>query len=90
MKDAAKRKSLEAPTSIDPDKPGLGMFYCVECDRHFPSGNDRDAHMASKLHKRIAKRVHNEMPYTVEEANRAAGIGVDNKQRDSLRIETED
>ena len=90
VKNAAKRRSLEAPTTIDPDKAGLGMFYCIECDRHFPSGNDRDAHFASKQHKRIAKRVHNEEPYTQAEADRAAGIGVDNRQRNSSRIETED
>lgn len=87
--DASKRANLEAPTELDPDKAGLGMFYCVECDRHFPNSNDRNAHLASKLHKRIAKKVLTEKPYTHEEALRGAGIGVDNKQRNSDRIEAE-
>ena len=33
------------------------MFYCVECDRHFPNANDRNAHLSSKQHKRIAKKL---------------------------------
>lgn len=87
--DAAKRQRLEAPTELDPEKAGLGMFYCIECDRHFPSTNDREAHLASKLHKRTAKRVVNEPPYTQAEADRAAGLGVDNRQRNSDRIDAE-
>lgn len=86
---AAKREALEFPTSLDPDKAGLGMFYCIECDRHFPNSNDREAHVASKQHKRVAKRVREEAPYTQADADRAAGIGVDNRQRNSSRIETE-
>lgn len=85
----AKRQSLEAPTELDPEKAGLGMFYCVECDRHFPNMNDRNAHVASKQHKRIAKKVLTEKPYTHEEALRGAGIGVDHRQRNSDKIETE-
>ncbi|WFD24211.1 hypothetical protein MEQU1_002908 [Malassezia equina] len=88
--DETKRQNLEAPTELDPEKAGLGMFYCVECDRHFPNSNDRTAHLASKQHKRIAKRVLTETPYTHEEAMRGAGIGVDHGQRaGSNRIETE-
>lgn len=87
--DPAKRQQLEAPTELDPDKAGLGMFYCVECDRHFPNSNDRTAHLASKQHKRIAKKLLTEKPYTHEEALLAAGIGIDNRQRHSNLIETE-
>lgn len=87
--DLNKRQQLEAPTELDPDKAGLGMFYCIECDRHFPNENDRSAHLASKLHKRMAKRVLTEKPYTHEEAMLGAGIGVDNRQRNSNRIEAE-
>jgi bud site selection protein 20 len=53
----------------------------VECDRHFPSERDRSVHQKSKLHKREAKRMREEKPYTVEEANWAGGVGVDNRQR---------
>lgn len=84
---SAKRQQLEAPTELNPDVAGLGMFYCVECDRHFPNNNDRVAHLASKLHKRIAKKVLNEKPYTHEEAMRGAGIGVENKRRDTQEVE---
>ena len=86
---ASKRQLLEAPTELDPDKAGLGMFYCVECDRHFPNANDRNAHLSSKQHKRIAKKLLTEKPYSHEEALLGAGIGIDNKQRNSDTIETE-
>jgi len=66
---------------LDIEKPGLGLFYCVECDRHFPSNGDREVHQRGKLHKRIAKRMHEEKAYTIEESMRAAGIGIDNTQR---------
>lgn len=85
--DATKRNELESPTVLDPEKAGLGMFYCIECDRHFPNSNDRQAHLASKLHKRIAKKVLTETPYTHEEAMRGAGIGVDKKQRTTKQAE---
>ncbi|CAO1617480.1 unnamed protein product [Sympodiomycopsis kandeliae] len=81
LNDPAKREELENPTELDPEKPGLGAYYCISCDRHFPSDNDRDKHLSSKLHKRKAKRAQ-EDPYTPEEAYRAAGIGVDNKQKE--------
>ncbi|PKI83915.1 hypothetical protein MVES1_002402 [Malassezia vespertilionis] len=83
----AKRQTLEQPTELDPDKAGLGMFYCIECDRHFPNNNDRVAHVASKLHKRTAKRILTEKPYTHEEAMLGAGIGLDNDRRDIQRVE---
>ena len=51
--------------------------------------NDRNAHVASKQHKRIAKKVLTEKPYTHEEALRGAGIGVDHRQHNSDKIETE-
>ena len=81
LKDAKKNNELLNPDHLDIEKPGLGLFYCVECDRHFPSHGDREVHQRSKLHKRIAKRMHEEKAYTVEESMRAAGIGIDNAQR---------
>lgn len=81
LTDPSKRDELENPSELDPDKPGLGAYYCIACDRHFPSDNDKEKHLSSKLHKRKAKRAQ-EDPYTPEEAYRAAGIGVDNKQKD--------
>jgi len=65
----------------DFDKPGLGQFHCLECDRFFPSSKDQDKHTASKLHKRIVKKVRENEAYTQEEADKAAGLGTDKKQR---------
>ncbi|CAO1619078.1 unnamed protein product [Parajaminaea phylloscopi] len=85
--DETKRSELENPTELDPDKAGLGAYYCIPCDRHFPSETDRDVHQRSKLHKRRVKKVAEEEPYTNDEAYRAAGIGVDNKQRDNSKAD---
>ncbi|KDN52035.1 hypothetical protein K437DRAFT_46705 [Tilletiaria anomala UBC 951] len=70
------------PSELNLEKSGLGLFYCAHCDRHFPSDKDRAVHYRSKLHKRKAKKLE-EDAYTQEEADRAAGLGVDNKQRGS-------
>ncbi|PWN21459.1 hypothetical protein BCV69DRAFT_232986, partial [Microstroma glucosiphilum] len=81
LHDASKRSELENPTELDVDKPGLGVYYCIECDRHFPRAEDREVHWKSKLHKRKAKKVREELPYTQEEADRGAGVGVDRGER---------
>jgi bud site selection protein 20 len=81
LKDSTKSDALLNPNHLDIDKPGLGLFYCIECDRHFPSQLDREVHQRSKLHKRIAKKMQEEKAYTLEESLWAAGVGVDNKQR---------
>ncbi|PWY98041.1 hypothetical protein BCV70DRAFT_202210 [Testicularia cyperi] len=81
LNDPKKLDALQNPQQLDVDKAGLGLFYCVECDRNFPSQKDQLTHIASKLHKRVAKKIHDEQAYTVEESLRAAGIGVDNQQR---------
>ncbi|PWN50724.1 hypothetical protein IE53DRAFT_81109 [Violaceomyces palustris] len=81
MNDPEKLRELQNPTELDVDKAGLGLFYCVECDRHFPGQKDQLAHLASKLHKRVAKKMREEKAYTQAEANAAAGLGVDNRQR---------
>merc|ERR1712203_795657 len=54
--------------TVDYDKTGLGQFYCVHCSNAFK------AHIKSKPHKR---RLHalKTQPYTVLEAERAAGLG---------------
>jgi bud site selection protein 20 len=72
---------LQNPKELDVDKAGLGLFYCVECDRNFPSQKDQLTHIASKLHKRRAKKITEEPAYTIEESLRAVGMGIDNKQR---------
>jgi bud site selection protein 20 len=75
------------PASVDLDKSGLGLFYCVHCDRHFPSQKDREVHYRSKIHKRRVKKIEEEEAYSQAEADRGAGLGVDNKQRSSGKME---
>ena len=87
LKTPEKRHALSNPDHLDVDKPGLGLFYCIECDRHFPSEVDRSVHLKSKLHKRQAKRIHEEKAYTVEESLWAAGVGIDNQQRDQKKTD---
>ena len=60
--------------TVDYDKTGLGQFYCVHCSKDFIDGNAFKAHIRSKPHKR---RLHalKTQPYTVLEAERAAGLG---------------
>merc|ERR1712020_379266 len=60
--------------AVDYDKTGLGQFYCVHCSKDFIDTNAFKAHIRSKPHKR---RLHalKTQPYTVLEAERAAGLG---------------
>lgn len=90
LQDEKKYNALTQPDHLDVDKPGLGLFYCIECDRHFPTESDRTVHRKSKLHKRIAKRMREEKAYTVEEANWAGGVGVDNRQRRPVQEKNEE
>ncbi|KAJ3334335.1 hypothetical protein HDU76_000028 [Blyttiomyces sp. JEL0837] len=71
----APEKLLNQP--IDPDLPGLGQFYCVECSRHFTSNGALVAHQSTKLHRKRLK-VLKEEPYTQKEAEAAVGLGTDN------------
>ncbi|KAK0554346.1 hypothetical protein OC846_000660 [Tilletia horrida] len=87
LSDPLKRAELENPSELDPTKAGLGQFYCIPCDRHMPSAAHLDTHQRSKLHKRKLKKVTEEVPFTPEEAERAAGIGVDNRQRNSSAMD---
>merc|ERR1712098_539165 len=59
---------------VDYDKTGLGQFYCVHCAKDFMDTNAFKAHIKSKPHKRRLHALKTE-PYTIEEAERAAGMG---------------
>ncbi|EJU03499.1 hypothetical protein DACRYDRAFT_114890 [Dacryopinax primogenitus] len=75
----ARRALLEAQP-IDPDLPGLGQHYCVECARYFESDAALKVHWRGKLHKRRCTRLR-EPAYTIEEAERAAGLGRETRTR---------
>ncbi|RKP15266.1 hypothetical protein BJ684DRAFT_3863, partial [Piptocephalis cylindrospora] len=72
LKPEAKEKILSRPA--DPDLPGMGKYTCVECAREFISEAALKEHCRGKTHKKRMKLI-KETPYTLEEAERAAGLG---------------
>jgi len=67
---AAKLKSQE----LDVDLPGAGQYYCIQCARYFVDDKSLKDHIKSRVHKKKVKML-KEVPYTPEEAVRAAGMG---------------
>ncbi|WVQ65212.1 uncharacterized protein L199_003385 [Kwoniella botswanensis] len=65
---------------IDEDKPGLGQHYCVECAKYYETDLALRNHTKSKVHKRRLKELR-DPAYTLTEAEKAAGLGQDNRQR---------
>ena len=61
----------------DEDKPGLAQHYCVPCARHFISDPAMKVHMRQKEHKKRVKVCLTEVPYTIEESQKAGGMNVD-------------
>ncbi|KAF5270063.1 hypothetical protein FQA39_LY08475 [Lamprigera yunnana] len=59
---------------VDLDKPGNAQHYCLHCARYFISDFALQDHFRTKVHKRRLKALEDE-PYTVEESERAAGLG---------------
>ena len=39
-------------SELDPDLPGLGQFYCIECARYFTNECSLLDHIKTKLHKK--------------------------------------
>ncbi|KAJ3533028.1 hypothetical protein NM688_g7342 [Phlebia brevispora] len=72
------RQTLEAQP-IDYEKPGLGQHYCVECAKYYETDIALRSHWRSKVHKRRCKQL-KEPAYTIEEAERAAGLGREGKR----------
>ncbi|KAG8958871.1 Bud site selection protein 20 [Tulasnella sp. 419] len=71
--DPKNRAKLESQP-IDVDRPGLGQHYCVECAKYMETDAALKTHWKSKVHKRRVK-VLKEPVYTIEEAERAGGLG---------------
>jgi len=69
-KNAAKLKSQEC----DMDLPGSGQYYCIHCARYFVDETSLKDHIKSRVHRKKVKML-KEVPYTPEEAERAAGMG---------------
>ncbi|XP_073240507.1 zinc finger protein 593-like [Porites lutea] len=66
----AKLKSQE----VDMDLPGAGQYYCIQCARYFVDDKSLKDHIRSRVHRKKVKML-KEVPYTPEEAERAAGMG---------------
>lgn len=54
--------------------PGLGQHYCVPCCKYFISSEALGTHEAKKEHKKRLRVCLKEVPYTIEEAERAGGL----------------
>ncbi|EKM82187.1 hypothetical protein AGABI1DRAFT_55377 [Agaricus bisporus var. burnettii JB137-S8] len=76
--DPKNRAELEAQP-LDYEKPGLAQHYCVECAKYFETDHALKSHWRSKVHKRRCKQLR-EPVYTIEEAERAAGLGKEGKR----------
>ncbi|KAF7982501.1 hypothetical protein HWV62_28094 [Athelia sp. TMB] len=72
------RAKLEAQP-LDFEKPGLAQHYCVECAKYYETDHALTTHWRSKVHKRRCKEL-KEPAYTIEEAERAAGLGKEGKR----------
>ncbi|KDQ11868.1 hypothetical protein BOTBODRAFT_113726 [Botryobasidium botryosum FD-172 SS1] len=64
---------------IDVERPGLAQHYCVECAKYFESDVALKSHWRGKVHKRRCKAL-KEPAYTIEEAERAGGLGREEKK----------
>jgi len=76
--DPKNRAALEAQP-LDLEKPGLGQHYCVECAKYYETDAALKSHWRSKVHKRRCKEL-KEPAYTIEESERAAGLGREGKR----------
>ncbi|KAI0731063.1 hypothetical protein C8Q76DRAFT_717398 [Earliella scabrosa] len=76
--DPKNRAALEAQP-LDYEKPGLAQHYCVECAKYFETDHALRSHWRSKVHKRRCKALR-EPAYTIEESERAAGLGREGKR----------
>ncbi|KAH7335564.1 hypothetical protein B0J17DRAFT_617604 [Rhizoctonia solani] len=77
--DPAVRAKLEAQP-IDVEKPGLAQHYCVECAKYYETDAALRSHWKGKVHKRRCKQL-KEPAYTIEEAERAGGLGREVRKR---------
>jgi bud site selection protein 20 len=67
---------MERPIQLS---PLLHIRFRARFDRYFETDSALRSHWRSKLHKRRCKRLQ-EPAYTIEEAERAAGLGKEGKR----------
>ncbi|KAG8984582.1 Bud site selection protein 20 [Tulasnella sp. 427] len=83
--DPKNRLALESQP-LDVDKPGLAQHYCVECARYFETDVALKSHWRTKVHKRRVKALQ-EPAYTIEEAERAGGLGRETRKTKAQEVE---
>ncbi|KAJ7749772.1 hypothetical protein B0H14DRAFT_2982766 [Mycena olivaceomarginata] len=86
--DPKRRAELEAQP-LDFEKPGLAQHYCVECAKYYETDAALTSHWRSKVHKRRCKQL-KEPAYTIEESERAAGLGRAEKKPPTVAAVMED
>ena len=72
--DMTKKEQLETAQPFDDDLPGCGQFYCVETARYFVDQKALDDHKKSRAYKRRVKELREETPFTLKDAEAAAGM----------------
>lgn len=61
----------------DVDLPGMGLYHCIHCSRHFIDQDAKQVHMKSKLHKKRIKAL-KQPAFTIKEAELAGGLKTNN------------
>ncbi|XP_046845847.1 zinc finger protein 593-like [Xenia sp. Carnegie-2017] len=73
-RDLEPENSAKLLSRFDPELPGSGQHYCLQCARTFVNNDSLSKHMKSKNHKKRLKELM-EKPYDHEEAEAAGGKG---------------
>eukprot|EP00316_Scyphosphaera_apsteinii_P002456 CAMPEP_0119326986 /NCGR_PEP_ID=MMETSP1333-20130426/69639_1 /TAXON_ID=418940 /ORGANISM="Scyphosphaera apsteinii, Strain RCC1455" /LENGTH=114 /DNA_ID=CAMNT_0007335439 /DNA_START=160 /DNA_END=504 /DNA_ORIENTATION=- len=88
-KTARVARIIVEQTEVDPDRPGLGQFYCIACAQYYISEAAYESHCKSKPHRRRLKMLTTQKPYLHAEANAAASRGdPDNGRVDAKLMST--
>ena len=69
-----QKKNPSATLPVDLELPGLGQYPCVECNVFCISAEVLQKHANTKNHKKRLRMLL-EVPYTIQEAEAAAGMG---------------
>nr|CDS30163.2 zinc finger C2H2 type [Hymenolepis microstoma] len=75
-------RCIKEATKIDEDKPALGQYFCLPCDKYFCDEKALQTHLKQKPHKRRLKALETE-PHSQEIADWAAGVGSRKRKRET-------